>query len=222
MISARYCTCVFEREYTPLHRYIQCCVYHPVLQVVTYLRRSAGVLQLNLLQGTKTSKKCCGGPYAVKGTAWSKLCLRSPNKESRKSSDQGCNNEWNGWFTSFVCMRRERIAPAEPETGEVLLSLFALVTPQLAMFCNDYWACILHSKMERQKYRLSSPSWGCWFMKTAWISLAFRIAPKQVLTLNLSMIVFLNRDASLKWAKAVQNWSQRQLYNGLCFEFVLT
>lgn len=53
-------------------------------------------------------------------------------------------------------MRRERIAPAE--AGEVLLSLFALVTPQLAMFCNDYWACILHSKMERQKYRLSSPS----------------------------------------------------------------
>lgn len=50
----------------------------------------------------------------------------------------------------------------------------------------------------------------------------WRSAPKQVLTLNLSMIAFLNRDASLKWAKAVQNWSQRQLYNGLCFEFVLS
>lgn len=31
---------------------------------------------LNLLQGTKISENCCGGPYAAKGMAWSKLCLK--------------------------------------------------------------------------------------------------------------------------------------------------
>lgn len=50
------------------------------------------------------------------------------------------------------------------------------------------------------------------YIKTAWILPVFRIATKQVVILNLSMIAFLNRDASLKRAKAVQNWSQTAIW----------
>jgi len=74
-------------ENIPLFTAISGAIYHSVLPALTYLYRSTGVRQPNLLQGMKISKKCCGGPYAVKGIAWSKLCLKMhiPSKKSGKS-----------------------------------------------------------------------------------------------------------------------------------------
>lgn len=50
-------------------------------------------------------------------------------------------------------------------------------------------------------------------MKTAQILLTVRMASKQVLILDLPVI------ASVKWATAVQNWSQGHAYNGLVLYF---
>lgn len=85
MIAAHYCTCMHEWEYSSLHSNIQC-------HISSCLARSYVPMQeywsmLKLLQGTKISENCCGGSYAAKGMAWSKLCLKMhiPSKKNLES-----------------------------------------------------------------------------------------------------------------------------------------